>query len=72
MAIARTVWNIGWELLLVSLLNPTRRGRRTPYAWEIPGTDLCGHAESPESAFHDGLAAYAIFVNKQAAWDGYN
>jgi hypothetical protein len=56
--------------ILSIALNPDLAWQQNPYAWEIPGTHLCGHAESPELAFHDGLAAYAIFVNQQAGWDG--
>ena len=62
-----------FERNLVVALDPDPVWARNPYEWSISGTSLCGHAESPELAFHDGLDAYIRFVNqqaKQAGWDG--
>jgi hypothetical protein len=56
--------------LLSIALNPDLAWPQSPFAWEVSGTHLCGRAESPELAFHDGIAAYAKFVNQQAGWDG--
>jgi hypothetical protein len=51
-------------------LDPDPAWQQNPYGWEIPGTHLHGHAESPELASSDGLAAYTQFENQKSGWDG--